>query len=85
MLLLSEKGIQASQQDFGMHTLLTDYLWKGEDQEAAGQTFGEICRKKSRYRPCRDTAVALEQDTEREGVRDKTTSPTAVIHPAHIV
>lgn len=32
----------------------------GEEQEAAGQTFGEICR----YKPCRATAAALEQDTE---------------------
>lgn len=40
------------------------YLWKGEEQEAAGQTFREICRRKSRSRPCRDTAAALEQDTE---------------------
>lgn len=64
MLPLSGKGTQASQQDFGMHTVLTDYLWKAEEQEAAGQTSGEICRGKSRYSPCRDTAAALEQDTE---------------------
>lgn len=82
MLPLSEKGTQASQQEFGMHILLTDYLWKGEEQKAAGQTFREICRRKSRYRPCRDTAAALEQDTEWEGVRDNTTNPATVIHPA---
>ena len=70
-----------------MHALLTTSDWKGEEQEAARGWPGP-CRKKSRYRPHIDTAVALVQDTEqdddaRDDVKDDATSPIAAIHLAH--